>query len=147
MLRVMRRINVLVFIFTMTPELKFLLLKRVPEKGGFWQPLSGGIELDEMPDGAVRRELYEETGIQDIVRVLKLNYSFTHDTPKNGVLMHQEDICYAVEVVGAAKIALSHEHNEYRWCSLEEVRLLLQWEPAVLVLEKLVRLLKSQHLT
>ncbi len=143
MLRVIERTNVLVYIFTRTPELKLLLLKRVPEKGGFWQPLSGGIELDEMPDSAVQRELYEETGIQDVVSVLNLNYSFTHNTPKNGVLMHQEDICYAVEVVGPTKIALSHEHNEYRWCSLEEVRLLLQWEPAVLGLEKLVQLLKS----
>ena len=42
---------------------KFLLLERVVATGGYWQPVTGGVEKDEEIEAAARRELQEETGI------------------------------------------------------------------------------------
>jgi dATP pyrophosphohydrolase len=132
------RFNVLVFVFTTTPSLRFLLLKRIPEKGGFWQPISGGIEEEETPVDTLRREITEETGIVDFVRVIDLYYSFTHRTFKNGVLMTMRDFSFAVEVKEEATVNLSNEHLEYKWCDIEEAKQLLNWEPGLTALQKLV---------
>jgi lipoyl(octanoyl) transferase len=41
---------------------RVLLLRRSPERGGFWQQVTGRIEPGESPEQAARRELREETG-------------------------------------------------------------------------------------
>jgi dATP pyrophosphohydrolase len=134
------RTNVLVFVFTKMPDLRFLLMKRRPEKGGFWQPVSGGIERSETPLQALKREVMEETSIESFERIMDLEYTFFHQTEKDGVLMKMRDICYAVEVKGMLKITLSDEHLEYKWCDLEDSMQYLEWEPAVVALQKLVEL-------
>ncbi len=134
------RTNVLVFIFTKTPSLRLLLMKRKQEKGGFWQPVSGGIERSETPLQALKREVREETGIKSYERIMNLQYTFVHHTVKDGALMKMRDICYAVQVNGMSKIKLSDEHLEYKWCDLEESMQHLDWEPALVALQKLVEL-------
>ncbi|MFO1444112.1 NUDIX domain-containing protein [Bacillus sp. Bva_UNVM-123] len=59
----MIRINIVAFLYTLNPELYFLLLKRSQKRGGFWQPVSGGVEKFEPPIQSVKREIFEETGI------------------------------------------------------------------------------------
>ena len=41
-----------------------LLLRRTPERGGFWQPVTGRMEEGETPFEAATRELAEETGLE-----------------------------------------------------------------------------------
>src|ERR1019366_9102067 len=41
---------------------RVLLLHRRPERGNFWQPITGSIEEGELPLETARRELIEETG-------------------------------------------------------------------------------------
>lgn len=53
--------SVLVLIYTR--QSKVLLLHRV-DTPGFWQSVTGGLEVDEQPSVAALRELYEETGIR-----------------------------------------------------------------------------------
>ena len=134
------RINVLVFIFTKTPSFRVLLMKRKPEKGGFWQPVSGGIERNETPLQALEREVIEETGIKSYERIVDLEYTFAHNTEKDGVLMKMRDICYAVEVKRMLKITLSDEHLEYIWCDLKDCMKYLDWDPVIVALRKLVEL-------
>src|ERR1044071_2560203 len=43
---------------------RVLLLHRRPERGNFWQPITGAIEDGESPAEAARREVLEETGNQ-----------------------------------------------------------------------------------
>ena len=53
---------------------EYLLLKRIPEKGGFWQPVCGGLEdTDKSKLDCAYRELKEEACIakKDIVRVIE----------------------------------------------------------------------------
>ena len=42
---------------------EYLMLKRVLERGGFWQGVTGGLELNETIPEAAKRELLEETGL------------------------------------------------------------------------------------
>src|SRR4030042_1806138 len=45
-------------------RIEYLLLKRLPERNGFWQPVTGGVEEGESRDEALHREIMEETGIE-----------------------------------------------------------------------------------
>jgi lipoyl(octanoyl) transferase len=44
-------------------EIQFLILKRTPQRGGFWQAITGGVHENEVLLDAVQRELKEETGL------------------------------------------------------------------------------------
>ena len=135
------RTNVLVFIFTLNPEFRLLLLKRTEEKGGFWQPVSGGIDPEETALQTVAREVREETGIDNFVRVIDLEHTFTYRTDKDGVMMDMRDICFAIEVEAMKEISLSEEHVEYRWCNLKEAEEFFRWEPGLEGMKKLVDLI------
>ena len=52
-------------------EIEFLILKRKKERGGFWQPITGGLEDDETLMEALRREIKEETGITNYERIIE----------------------------------------------------------------------------
>jgi len=105
--------------------LEFLIAKRTPERGGFWQPLTGGVEIGESFEQAVRRELIEEFGLTQPLAVEPLNFHFSY-VMKDGQALNEE--VFSVEVSAKTTIGLSEEHTQYRWCSQTEAELLLIWE-------------------
>jgi lipoyl(octanoyl) transferase len=58
------------------PDGRLLLLRRTPERGGFWQQVTGRIEPGEDAAAAARRELREETGADAPVRPLGYVHGF-----------------------------------------------------------------------
>lgn len=72
------RTNVQAFVFSVNPSFRVLILKRTPERSGYWQPVSGGIENGEEPAIAVVREVFEETGITGIRNIIDLDYTFAY---------------------------------------------------------------------
>lgn len=132
------RINVQVFVFCKTPLFKVLILKRTPERSGYWQPVCGGVYNGEELTETVLREVVEETGIENIKSILDLKYIFTYKETKKGVLMDMQDFCFAVEVDDILDIKLSDEHEEYKWCSYIEAKVYLKWEHNLNALEKLM---------
>lgn len=104
---------------------EFLLLKRTEERGGFWQPVTGRIEEDESIEEAVKREIKEEVGISDIIRIIPDVYSFSiEDSGKDEFIL-------GVEVNSDEEISLDKntylEHEKSKWCSFEEAINLLKW--------------------
>ncbi|MBI2103492.1 NUDIX domain-containing protein [Candidatus Woesebacteria bacterium] len=97
---------------------KFLIIKRVPEDGGFWQPLTESLEEGETIEECLRRGLKEELGIRSIKSVTDRIWSFPWEN-KHGE--PNIDLVYAVELSGSEKITLNlDEHSEYKWCLFEE---------------------------
>jgi 8-oxo-dGTP pyrophosphatase MutT (NUDIX family) len=113
--------------------IEYLLLKRLPERNGFWQPITGGMEEGETREEALHREIREETGIENLVRVIKDIYYFEFSDPN----LNKEYV-YGVEVASTEVIVLDRkEHNEYKWCGIKDALQLLSWKENKEALEKL----------
>jgi dATP pyrophosphohydrolase len=113
--------------------IEYLLLKRLPDRNGFWQPVTGGLEEGETRMEALRREIEEETGIKNLIRVIEDLYCFEFSDPD----LNQEYV-YGVEVSHTEEVVLDKkEHSEYRWSSMQEALQLLHWKENKEALEKL----------
>ncbi len=138
------RINIQVFLFIRKPKFMVLLLKRVAERRGYWQPISGGIEKGEKPINAIKQEIYEETGFKEFIRIINLDYNFIFETIWHGKLTKMKQICYAAEIEKLKKIRLSKEHEQYKWCTEVEAKSFLKWEYNLIALNKLINFLKLE---
>jgi 8-oxo-dGTP pyrophosphatase MutT (NUDIX family) len=120
--------------------IEYLLLKRLPERNGFWQPVTGGVEEGETRDEALQREIMEETGVRNIVAVIEGLYYFEFSDPN----LNQEYV-YGVEISPWEKVVLDpKEHSDYRWCSFKEALQLLHWKENKEALRKLNMILTQQ---
>lgn len=96
---------------------KTLIVKRAPFKGS-WMPnkhalVGGGIEKGEEPIDAVRREIWEESG-------LKIDHfvnSFNIVSPPNTV-----DYVFIAKAPENQEVKLNEEHTEHGWYSLDEIK-------------------------
>lgn len=104
---------------------KFLILKRAEDRGGFWQPITGGVQEGEDQISALKRELMEETGIIEHRQIINLKYTFSFTLPRFGNLTEN---VYAVEVKPGIEVVLSEEHTEYRWLTFEESLSLIKYD-------------------
>lgn len=119
--------------------MEYLLLKRLPDRNGFWQPVTGGLEDGETKTEALHREVREETGIRNPLGVIENLYYFEfHDPNRN------EEYVYGVEVSPMEKVVLDgKEHSQHRWCSFQEALQLLHWKENKEALKKLNTILGS----
>jgi dihydroneopterin triphosphate diphosphatase len=133
-------------------DYEFLLLKRIPAKGGFWQPVSGGIETEDKSIlDAAYREIKEEANISknEVIRVLENVHYFEMDkhylTGEPTPL--KKEYVFGFEVSPTLKISLDkniyQEHEEIKWVSLEEALKLLKWDNNKDAFKKLNELLNS----
>jgi 8-oxo-dGTP pyrophosphatase MutT (NUDIX family) len=51
--------------------IEYLLLKRLPGRNGFWQPITGGVEEGETQEETLRREIKEETGMKNLISLVE----------------------------------------------------------------------------
>ena len=123
---------------------EYLLLKRLPDRNGFWhwQPVTGGLEERETRTEALRREIKEETGIKNLIRVIEDLYYFEFSNPN----LNQEYV-YGVEVSSTEEVVLDgREHSEYRWCGIKDALQLLYSKENKEALEKLNKILEDGRL-
>lgn len=97
--------------------LEFLVLKRVPSDGGFWQAVTGTIEDGEDELTTLKRELNEEAGITNPMHISELLHTYEWATPD----LEGKDHVFAVEVLPEMVIKIElKEHEEYLWLPLEK---------------------------
>lgn len=110
---------------------EYLLLKRTPERGGFWQPVTGRIKRHENPAAAAVREALEETGLQGTLCDLQYVHSFYLEPHlmKRKYKQPQVNREYSFALkVQKAQVRLSQkEHSEYQWLKFDEALSKLIW--------------------
>ena len=105
--------------------LEFLVMKRVPEDGGFWQPVTGTIEPGEELLATLKRELSEEAGLTDLMHVSKMLHTYEWGT---GTLSGRDSV-FAVEVAPNTEVVLEpSEHDDCKWLPLEEAVAMLKYD-------------------
>ena len=99
---------------------RFLVLRRVPARGGFRQIVTGRMEPGETPAQAAVRELREETGLEVPVRPLGYEHGFALETQAPSRPMLGREVCFLADVPPGGEARLSHEHDELEWLPLDD---------------------------
>jgi lipoyl(octanoyl) transferase len=124
---------------------RVLLLHRRPERGNFWQPITGGIEDGESPADAARRELLEETGNRGEPEEIGITQSFMIESQflnsRLGTPVIASEIAFAAALDSRLPISMdAEEHDEYGWFTFAEAYERIRWtddREALECLEKL----------
>jgi bis(5'-nucleosidyl)-tetraphosphatase len=120
-------------IFSNNKELnksEFLLLHYA---SGHWDFPKGNIEVGEDEIQTARREIREETGIDDIEFFKdfknKIHYYYRHDQR-----LIQKEVIFYIAKTNIKQVKLSHEHNAYSWRVYDKALALLTYKNAKKVL-------------
>lgn len=93
-----------------------LVLKRSEERGGFWSLVNGTTEPGETPVQCRARELFEETGISQVIGWTGQlhSFSFVRNDETYNVLV------FGAEVDKNASVVINEEHSEFLWLAIDE---------------------------
>ncbi len=121
---------------------RVLLLHRKPERGNFWQPITGSIEDGETPLQTAERELIEETGNHGQPQDLDLHQSFMIESQyletKYAVPIIASEIGFVVRLDGHAPIHMdADEHDQFGWFTFAEAYDKIRWTDDREALERL----------
>jgi len=94
-------------------EAQVLLVRRRPERGGFWQILTGRVEAGESPAQAATRELEEETGLRLPVVDLAYRHAFAVGETLPPVLAQEHG--FGVRAPPDSAVRLGPEHDAFEW--------------------------------
>lgn len=101
-------------------EIDYLLLQRYDD--GIWDFPKGHLEKGESFLDAARRELSEETGIDEIF-LRDFKYSFSFINPRGA---NRRIHLFLAET--SRDPVLGDEHGDFRWCSYEEAMRLIEFQ-------------------
>ena len=118
-------------------EILYLLLYRKAHEHykEMWDFPRGLIEKDETPEDDIRREVKEETGIEDIKFIKGFKEKVKWFYKKEGQTIFKEATYYLAETK-TEKIILSFEHDDFRWCRYEDALKLIKFSNTKNVLKK-----------
>jgi lipoyl(octanoyl) transferase len=125
---------------------RVLLLHRKPERGNFWQPITGSIEEGELPLDAARRELAEETGQGGEPEAIDLEQSFMIEsqflaaTIPSPIIATETAFSFAMPPGTAIRMD-TNEHDHCGWFSFAEAYEKIRWTDDREALEKVERTL------
>ncbi|CAN5461938.1 dihydroneopterin triphosphate diphosphatase [soil metagenome] len=116
-------------------KVEFLVVKRVPSDGGFWQAVTGTIESGEDPLTTLKRELKEEAGLSYLLHVSEMLHTYEWVSDEHGV--SGKDSVFTVEVPYDSEVVLEpSEHDDYKWLPLEEATRMLKYDGNKLSMRK-----------
>ena len=149
--------KVQVWIFCKTSKQKpwFLLLKTCPERGEFWQPVTGSVEKDEELQTAALREASEETGLNFLGFPQNLDREFEFDAPNySSGSKHVLETSFCLEALCDTKdgeLTLPtvhvdpHEHTAYQWIdSPQKILTMLRFHSNAMCFESLLKKLAKE---
>ena len=133
-----------VILFNKTNGIQFLILKY---PSGHWDFVKGNIEEGEKEKETVKRELFEETGInslqihQGFNEKVEYNY-YKKDINKKNIKVHKI-VSYYLAETDQKEVKLSFEHLDYKWSDYEDLMKLITFENSREILKKGNELIKN----
>ena len=97
----------------------FLLLRS--SRDGFWGLPKGGVDAGETDGQAARRELMEETGIEDCKPDTGFERTIRYTFSRVGELVNKT-ARYFLARVKSRQASISSEHSESGWFTLEQAK-------------------------
>ncbi len=127
---------------------RVLLLHRRPERGNFWQPITGSIEDGESPIETARREIAEETGNRGEPEELDLQQSFMIESHYLETLYSTPIIASETGFVARLRSDLpiridAEEHDDFGWFTFGEAYERIRWTDDREALERLEERLRG----
>ncbi|MGC2034775.1 MAG: NUDIX domain-containing protein [Thermoplasmata archaeon] len=100
------------YLFVRSP-LRLLIVRRPPERGRIWVPISGKVDAQDADyPSAIRREIREETGFETLLRLFSLDWEVEFEGPKGGRWrLH----AFGAELSSGGPPTLSPEHDAFEW--------------------------------
>ncbi|HEX2059799.1 MAG TPA: lipoyl(octanoyl) transferase LipB [Thermoanaerobaculia bacterium] len=126
-------------------DARVLLLHRRPERGNFWQPVTGSIEDGEAPIDTARRELVEETGHATEPASLDLTQSFMIESQYLEAKGYTSpiiasEIGFRATLDSRLPIRVDpEEHDDWGWFTFAEAYERIRWTDDREALERLQR--------
>jgi lipoyl(octanoyl) transferase len=142
--RIPRDVSVYVFCRSLDGT-RYLLLRRVPARGGFWQGVTGAPLPGETDMEAAVREVREETGFDVAGSIVRLavtySYRLADRLAGHWATVYGPNVSEIPVVTFGAQVSerrdpvLSTEHDDFAWLDYEETSARLDWPVEVDALE------------
>jgi len=134
-----REISAGAVVFRKNKEIKYLLLHY---ESGHWDFPRGGIEKGETEEITARREIKEETGINDLEFIPGFKEKTFWFYKREGKTIYKEAI-FLLAKTKTKEVKLSFEHKGYKWLNYHDAKEQLTFKNAKAILEKANRFLKK----
>jgi len=127
---------------------EFLALHRSPALGGYWHPCSGALEPGENAEQAAIRELREELDLDARELLWPVRHEYGYAAAEESLERRAEwppgteriaVTGFIVEAPPDFEPTLNWEHDDFRWCALDEVVALYRWPDVGAALRELLR--------
>ena len=128
-----------VILFNKTEGIQFLILKY---PSGHWDFVKGNIEEGEKEKETVKRELFEETGIDSLQIHQGFNEKVEYNYYKKNIKVHKI-VSYYLAETDQKEIKLSFEHLDSKWSDYEDLMKLITFENSREILKKGNELIKN----
>ena len=109
---------------------------------GHWDFPKGNIEPGEEPLDTARREVKEETNLEDIRFIDDFKERLTYFYRREGQIVRKEVIFYLAEAVGG-EVRISWEHIGYAWADYDKAMSMLKFESSRRILRNAERRLRE----
>ena len=109
---------------------------------GHWDFAKGNIEEGEAELETVRREVIEETSIDNIEFMDGFRKKISYNYKRRGKLVNKEVIFYLART-NTKNVKISFEHQGYRWLTYDDAMKVLTYKNAKMILEEAKKFLSN----
>ena len=131
---------------TAKTSLEFLLLESPSvsklKEYFIWSFPKGKIEEGESELEAAKREVYEETGLNDLKFIPNEKITERFMYKKNGELIAKTVIYFVAEADSKVQVKISDEHTKFDWVDLEKAKELVKKKNVKETLDKAFNIIK-----